>query len=348
LGARRTRNRLNASNLGEQFRCGRVVVAFLAIVAKLGPSLMVDGRRVWLFSWLFACSSSSGEPPTVAPPQDAAPDVVEAGPSCAETAAGSIWAAWPMPDPAASRYDVSSPDVVVDAITKLMWQRDVALDAYAWADAKTLCDCLTTAGHDDWRLPTRIELLSIVDFTRSDPAIDVAAFTSAPSDYFWTASPVAGASDAAWYLYFFDGNTHSMGKDTAYRVRCVRTHEAAVAATPRFTDQGDGTILDETTHLAWQRDVDPSTFTWSDAKTHCASAAGGFRLPTMKELQTLIDERTMDPAIDVAAFPGAPGESFWSSTPLADTPTESWFVNFYSGVAYTSLADHTYRARCVR
>jgi hypothetical protein len=68
----------------------------------------------------------------------------------------------------------------------------------------------------------------------------------------------------------------------------------------------------------------------------------------MKELQTLIDEGAMDPAIDVAAFPGAPGESFWSSTPLAGTPTESWFVNFYNGVAYTSLADHTYRARCVR
>jgi hypothetical protein len=232
-----------------------------------------------------------------------------------------------------------------------MWQRNIGPDGYAWDSAKTQCDCLATAGYRDWRLPTRIELLSIVDFTRGDPAVDGAAFPSTPSDYFWTSSPVAGSPDAAWYLFFFDGNTHSMGKDAAYRARCVRTHEAAVASGPSFTTKGDGTVVDDKTKLTWQTDVDPSTFTWSDAKTHCATlalAGGAFRLPTMKELQTLIDERAADPAIDVAAFPGAPSESFWTGTPLAGGPTEAWFVNFYNGVAYTSLVDHSYRVRCVR
>jgi Protein of unknown function (DUF1566) len=330
-----------------------------------GHAGIVNRRWVWVSAFLACGCSSSGSPAPV-DARDAGDDRVESGPdvadappsSCTDAGPGSAWAPWPMPDPTATpgapsapSYDVSSGDVVVDRVTGLMWQRAVGLESYGWDQANAYCDCSTTGAHDDWRLPTRIELLSIVDFTKGDPAIDGNAFPSAPSDYFWTSSSVAGSPDAAWYLYFFDGNTHSMGKDTAYRVRCVRTHESAVASAPSFTVSGDGTVVDAKTKLVWQLDVDPMTRTWSDAKTYCetlALAGGGFRLPNMKELQTLIDESTADPAIVGAAFPAAPSESFWTATPLAADASESWFVNFYNGVAYTSLVDHTYRARCVR
>jgi hypothetical protein len=322
---------------------------------------------------VLGCASSSPPPPP-GPPVDAAAvdagavdagedaaevgrDVTEAATSCSEIGSGSAWAAWPMPDPTATggpsspSYDVSSADVVVDRVTGLMWQRTVDPDGYAWDQANGHCACLATGGHHDWRLPTRIELVSIVDFTKGDPAIDGNAFPSAPSDYFWTSSPVAGSPDAAWYLYFFDGNTHSMGRDTVYRARCVRSNGSAVGSAPSFTVPGDGTVVDGRSKLTWQRDVDATLRTWNDAKTYCATlalAGGGFRLPNMKELQTLIAENAADPAIDATAFPGAPSESFWSATPLAADAAESWFVSFYNGVAYTSLVDHTYRARCVR
>jgi hypothetical protein len=325
--------------------------------ARLGPCHMVNWRRAVGPCWsLLACSPNT-EPQAV-PVVDAAeaaaetgPDVTEAGPVCHEPGVGSTWAAWPMPDPLAPSYDVSSSEVVVDTSTGLMWERTVGPDALSWDRAKARCACVSTGGYHDWRLPMRIELVSIVDFTKSDPAIDGDAFPSTPSDYFWTSSPVATSADAAWYLYFFDGNTHSMAKDTPYRARCVRTNASAVATSPSFTIAVDGTVVDARSKLVWQRDAEANGLAWADAKAYCETlplAGGGFRLPNMKELQTLVDEGAVDPAVDLDAFPGAPSESFWTATPLAGGATEAWFVNFYNGVAYTSLVDHTYRARCVR
>jgi hypothetical protein len=126
-----------------------------------------------------------------------------------------------LPNPAS--YDTSTPGVVVDKVTGLMWQRDVPASSYTWADAKSYCAGLSLAGHLDWRLPTSIELVSLVDFTRSSPAIDVTAFPNTPSAYFRSSSPVAGDADFAWVVDFYDGRSSSNdGVDYAYRVRCVR------------------------------------------------------------------------------------------------------------------------------
>jgi hypothetical protein len=262
-----------------------------------------------------------------------------------------------MPDPTLTaapnspRYDTSSPDLVVDLLTGLTWQVAVDPAERAWQEAKDFCDCSTLGGFDDWRLPTRIELVSIVDFTRATPAIDGAAFPATPSDYFWSASPVAGAASAAWYVYFLDGNTHSAGLDTPHRVRCMRSSSGVTVPSPRYGVPGDGTVVDVASMLVWQRDVDDNLRTFGEAKNHCAVlalAGGGWRVPNMKELQTLIDETAMNPAIDSTAFGDAPAEAFWTSTPLAGDATEGWFVSFYGGVAYTSTLDRGYHTRCVR
>jgi WD40 repeat protein len=153
----------------------------------------------------------------------------------------------------------------------------------------------------------------------------------------------------AWYVYFFDGNTHSGGMDSTYRVRCVRS-PATVTPAERYTISG-GTVLDTLTKLTWQRSLDAATRSWSEAGAYCASLTldgAGWRLPNMKELQTLIDERTTSPAIDRAAFPDTPSEAFWTSSPLVGGPVEAWFVNFYSGVSYTNVPENAYRVRCVR
>lgn len=284
-------------------------------------------------------------------------DAGEGDASCSPTEAVSGWAAWPMPDPSMAsapnspRYDTSSAEVVVDLLTGLAWQRAVEPAEHAWQEAKDLCDCSTLGGFDDWRLPTRIELVSIVDFTKGGPAVDPVAFPATPSDYVWSASRVAGTESAAWYVYFLDGNTHSAGLDTPHGVRCVRATMKMTLPSPRYGVPGDGTVLDVASMLVWQRDVDDNLRTWADAKNHCAVlslAGGGWRLPNMKELQALIDETAQNPAIDTATFGDAPPESFWTSTPLAGDPTEAWFVSFYGGVAYTSTLDRMYRTRCVR
>src|SRR5438876_835832 len=75
---------------------------------------------------------------------------------------------------------------------------------------------------------------------------------------------------------------------------CLLAH--ADAPTGQFSISSDGlTVLDNKTGLRWQRNVDATRYGWLDAMTHCAvlNVAGlyGWRLPTFKELATLIDDR---------------------------------------------------------
>jgi hypothetical protein len=291
--------------------------------------------------------------PTDAPPGEE-DEPGDDAPSCGESPISSRWADWPMPDPtgtypASTGYDTSAPDVVGDQLTHLVWQRNVPSESYTWAGAKSYCGCLALGGYDDWRLPTRIELVSIVDFTRHDPAVDTGAFPATPGEYFWTSSPLAENASSAWYLFFLDGNAHSIGVGNKYRVRCVRGGVSTPAQ--RYIVPDDGTVVDTATGLAWQRTVDGTARGWEEAQAYCAGlpqAGGGWRMPNMKELQTLIDETTVDPAIDRTVFPATASESFWSSSLLVGGPPEAWFVNFYSGVSYTNVKTNPYRVRCVR
>jgi hypothetical protein len=110
-------------------------------------------------------------------------------------------------------------------------------------------------------------------------------------------------------------------------------------------------VLDTRTGLTWQRSVGPSPQSWADAGAACRVLAldgAGWRLPSMKELQTLLDLTRQNPALDPEAFPGAPSNEFWTSTPLIGSTSDAWYVNFWFGIANTLARSSTTWARCVR
>jgi hypothetical protein len=320
-----------------------------------------------------ACSSSTAAPDAGGaadgPLADAAAPGAEAGPldvppgdeagapvTCGNDAAAPPFATWPLPDPATTgapgsqRYDTSAPDVVVDQVTHLVWQRQLDPRTYDWAGAQAACRCLHLAGQQDWRLPTRIELISIVDSTRHAPSIDGAAFPDTPVEWFWTATALADDPTFAWYLYFDTGFSNFIEKSSTYRVRCVRSPAAAPVSLDRYQAAG-GTVRDRFTGLTWQQSPDPAVRAWDDSRAYCAAlplAGGGWRLPSMKELQSLVDDRQASPAIDPVAFPDSPGDPFWSGTPVAGTTASAWRVSFEHGYTYDALVTYQYRARCVR
>ena len=76
-----------------------------------------------------------------------------------------------------------------------------------------------------WRLPTRAELLSLVDDTRSEPAIDTARFPDTQSGAYWTGTPLASDSSCAWVVYFSYGYALNFHSDLAF-VRAVRASPA--------------------------------------------------------------------------------------------------------------------------
>lgn len=126
----------------------------------------------------------------------------------------------------------------------------------------------------------------------------------------------------------------------------------AKAKPGRFVvDEKDVTVLDNLTKLTWQRVVPGQANYWQAAKDYCKSlslAGGGWRLPTVRELQSIVDFGHNNPSIDKTAFPNTPSENFWSATATSATSSYAWSVHFNNGNSDYGGIIGTYRIRCVR
>jgi hypothetical protein len=126
-----------------------------------------------------------------------------------------------------------------------------------------------------------------------------------------------------------------------------------------YTDNGDGTITDNNTGLMWEKKSNAATefnykrisYTWADAfAVHIAGLnAAGFagytdwRLPNVKELQTIVNYEKLAPAVSPAFETGCEGDCtvvqcscttlapYWSSTTSAEFPENAWQVEFFVG-----------------
>jgi hypothetical protein len=114
-------------------------------------------------------------------------------------------------------------EVVIDPKTQLMWQDDANVKSVKkkWQGARDYCAALRFAGYDDWRLPKRLELLSITDKSKAKPAIK-AKFANVVSGNYWSSSSFASNADAAWTVYFGNGGDGAFSKSNECYVRCVR------------------------------------------------------------------------------------------------------------------------------
>lgn len=151
--------------------------------------------------------------------------------------------------------------------------------------------------------------------------------------------------------------TNSRRNSTRILFACVLTlavswaqHGRADAPPSRYTI-ANGIVTDTTTLLTWQQTISASSYNWSDAQSYCVGLnlnGTGWRVPSMKELQTIVDETRTTPAIDPIAFPNTPVEFFWASSPLAGSPSTSWVVNFNNGYSNGGDVTFMFRVRCVR
>lgn len=132
----------------------------------------------------------------------------------------------------------------------------------------------------------------------------------------------------------------------------------AMAPAGHYVVSGSGaaaTVYDTKSRLTWQRN--PSLGTWAEAKAKCARAGDalggtGWRLPTFKELLTLLDlsqtgNTTNDFKID-AVFGYAADAGYWSTTLEVGRPDRAWNVNYYLGYSYAYPITNQNVGRCVR
>ena len=188
----------------------------------------------------------------------------------------------------------------------------------AGTDTLDFIDALNAAnygGHNNWHLPTPAELLSIANFGVSDPAVDSGFFPNTQASAYWSSTTSAASSDSAWEVEFSFGNVEFAPKTGSMHVRAVCSEQSGPLAA--LINNGNGTVTDNSTGLMWQQ-ASSSAPNWELALSYCENLplAGytDWRLPTIKELQSIVDYSLGYPAVDPTIFPGTQEDYFWSST----------------------------------
>ena len=107
---------------------------------------------------------------------------------------------------------------------RLMWQDEKQNFEGTWEQAQEYCKLVNLAGYKDWRLPTRMELLSIADKRRYDPALNTAFKYIIESNYpwYWSQTKSADGSSVAWFVNFGLGGDNWVHVSARLFVRCVR------------------------------------------------------------------------------------------------------------------------------
>jgi len=242
-------------------------------------------------------------------------------------------------------------------------------------------------GFNDWRVPNCLELLSIRDLGKIPAIPDI--FTGTTIISFWTSTYQPGSTSLAFTVSFNPG--HMLGESISTKLRAVRAcrsfsqgddppgcprtgkttviHPAAgsdlgddgatqagyTISGPRFTDNSNGTVLDNATGLIWQMGSSYEDKTWDEAFSYTeyinSSKFAGYsdwRLPNQMELFSIVDYEFSSPSIAEGYFTDTQSNLYWSSNSVEEDTSTAWAVSFGSGFGDHFPKIDSYFVRCVR
>ncbi len=122
---------------------------------------------------------------------------------------------------------------------------------------------------------------------------------------------------------------------------------------PFVRDNTKEIVTNTKTGLVWQDDasVKSGNKTWSDAKSYCKNLSfAGYSdwfLPTISQLESLIDTKRYNPAIK-KEFKNIFSSYYWSSSPDVSYSNFAWGVNFELGYSDGSNKTDNRYVRCAR
>ena len=122
-----------------------------------------------------------------------------------------------------------------------------------------------------------------------------------------------------------------------------------------FTDNGNGTLIDNVTGLLWQKTAGVTPMTWDAAADYCASLnssglgghSSGWRLPALVELDSIMDLSVDSGAAINPIFPGTTAAGFWTSNEDPNDNTTAWIMDFGTTDNEVVAKTATNYARCV-
>ncbi|MEI6290842.1 MAG: DUF1566 domain-containing protein [Chloroflexota bacterium] len=275
------------------------------------------------------------------------------------------------------KYQDNGDGTVTDLVTGLMWQKDPGAKM-TFDQAAAGADGFNLAGYNDWRLPAIKELYSLIMFDGTDvsgcqgecavtPFIDTRYFKFTYGDestgeriidsqfatstkYVSTTKNENETMTAMFGVNFADGRIKGYGlqmhgKSKKFYVLYVRGNENY--GRNIFVDNGSNTIIDNATGLTWMKSDSQYGMNWQDALAYCenysASGANDWRLPNIKELQSIVDysrspdttnSAAVDPIFKISSITNEAGQDdypfFWSSTTHSDQSGGGKFAGYVS------------------
>ncbi len=283
--------------------------------------------------------------------------------------------AWPDP-----RFTVNG-ECVSDNLTGLMWSKNGNLPngTRNWQGALNYVASINSGsglcGYKDWRLPNVNEFESLINAGEANSATWLVSqgFINVESVIHWTSTSLANDPSGTMVVGIWGGGTSFGPKSNLYYVWPVRSGQPGTSApsevwrtgqtttyatgddgdlkkgvawpSPRFTDNGNGTVTDKLTGLIWTKNANLAggTKTWQEALDYVRTLNTGghsdWRLPNRKELFSLIDYSKHNPPLPAEAtqlFQNVQFGDYWSSTTYAANTSIGWFVNMFIGYVYIS------------
>ena len=277
-----------------------------------------------------------------------------------------------------SSYTTSADGLTVkDNLTDLTWQKTYEVGdrgSVSWVEIQAKVDVMNAqkvGGFSDWRVPTIKELYSLWNGQAGWPYLDATAFPLTFQDdqslshaIFLSSTKYTGVLGN-----ITDGMPGSMaGSELAFGVNFGTGHIKAYAIKdgPRhffravrgnlaygvnlFRDNKDGTVTDVATGLMWQQKDGAVGMDWPTAKAYAeaqnkANSLGhnDWRLPTNKELQTLVDY-TRSPGTTDPAHVGPAIDPLFTCTPITNEAGRADYPYYWTSVPAKGSADAPYSA----
>jgi hypothetical protein len=264
--------------------------------------------------------------------------------------------------PGTDNYIDHGDGTITDLVTGLTWTKSLT-SKQTLEEATVSLALLNTGQHNDWRIPTIKELYSLIDYSGqaygdrsirlfidttyfNQPLGNVAGGEREIDAQTWSSteckSLTMGKDRSRYGVNYVDGRLKAYpitdpfsGKPNKLYFRFVRgNHHYGYN---KFTDNQNGTITDEATGLMWQQGDSEAELDWKSALRYAEelnlAGLSGWRLPTIKELQSIVVyENQVDEcrsasisALFKTSQRSDPDGSlnfpyYWSSTTLLDGP----------------------------
>ena len=251
---------------------------------------------------------------------------------------------------------------ITDRVTGLMWTKNLT-PKLTLEEAKVYLSQNNAGKHNDWRIPGIKELFSLIDYSgqvfgdksirpfintkyfdqplgntaRGEREIDAQTWSSTDCQ-----TLTMGRDKSRYGVNFVDGRIKAYpitepisGLPNRLHFRFVRSN--VNYGYNKFIDNSDGTITDEATGLIWQKEDSKIAMDWKSALEYARSlnlaAQSDWRLPTVKELQSIVEyENNIDKsgkASILELFQTSRRDNpdgslnypyYWASTTLLDGP----------------------------